>query len=132
MDKKFIFTFILVFVVSMILGFITHGWALMDEYNATGIYRTEAEQQSMMVWMLLAHVIMAFAFVKLYVGGREDKPWLGQGLRFGFYFGLFAVVGIYMIFYVVLPMPELLAFRQATYDLINIMILGVVTAWMYR
>ena len=132
MDKKFLLTFIVVFVVSMILGFITHGWALMDEYNATGIYRTEEAQQDLMMWMLLAHVIMAFAFVKLYAGGREDKPWLGQGLRFGFYFGLFAAVGIYMIFYVVLPMPEMLAFRQAAYDLINMMVLGAVTAWMYR
>ena len=132
MDKKFILTIIVVFVVSMILGFVTHGWALMDEYNATGIYRSEEAQQGLFIWMLLAHVVMAFAFVKLYVGGREDKPWLGQGLRFGFYFGLFASVGIYMIYYVVLPMPEILAFRQATYDLINMMVLGAVTAWMYR
>jgi len=27
--------------------------------------------------------IFAIAFVRIYLRGREDKPWLGQGLRYG-------------------------------------------------
>lgn len=132
MDKKFILTFIVIFVVSMLLGFITHAWALADEYTATGLFRDAADQEAHFMWMLLAHAIMSFAFVKLYVVGREDKPWLAQGLRFGFLIALFASVGIYMIFYSVQPMPEMLVFRQAAYDTINMMVMGAVTAWMYR
>jgi hypothetical protein len=132
MDKKFILSVIVIFVVSMLLGFVTHGWALADEYAATGLFRDHADQEAHMMWMLLAHVIMSFALVKLYQFGREDKPWLGQGLRFGFLLGLFAAVGIYMIFYAVQPLPEMLVFRQATYDTINMMILGAVVAWMNR
>ena len=132
MDKKFILTVVVIFVASMVLGFITHAWALADEYNATGLYRDAAGQEAHFMWMLLAHAIMAFAFVKLYVAGREDKPWLAQGLRFGFLVALFAAVGIYMIIYAVQPMPEMLVFRQAAYDTVNTMLLGAVAAWMYR
>ena len=136
MDKKFILSVIVIFVVSMLLGFITHGWALKDEYMATGIYRPEAEQQAMMVWNRLllgfSYLPMSVAFVVLYRKGRVDKPWLGQGLRFGFWIAMFAAVGVYMIYYVVLPTPELLVFRQAVYDTINLMVMGLVVAFMYR
>jgi len=132
MDKKFILSVIVIFVVSMLLGFITHGWALKDEYMATGIYRPESEQEAKMVWMLLAHLLMSLAFVVLYRKGREDKPWFGQGLRFGFWLAMFAAVGVYMIYYVVLPTPELLVFRQSVYDTINLMVMGLVVAFMYR
>jgi len=132
MDKKFILSVIVIFVVSMILGFITHGWALSDEYNATGLFRPEQEQQNFMVWMLLAHAVMAYAFVAIYRRGHEDKPWMAQGIRFGFLMALFAAVGIYLIYYAVQPLPEMLVFRQAVYDTINLMVLGVIVAWMYR
>lgn len=36
-----------------------------------------------MISMLLAHVIMAGAFVWIYARGTENKPLLGQGLRCG-------------------------------------------------
>ena len=132
MDKKFILSFIVIFVVSMILGFITHGWALSDEYQATGLMRPEAEAEGFIGWMLLAHAIIAFAFVAIYRRGHEAKPWLAQGVRFGLLMALFGAVGIYLIYYAVQPVPGMLVFRQAVYDTINFMILGVLVAWMYR
>ena len=83
MDKKFILSVLVIFVVSMLLGFITHGWTLADEYAATGLFRDAAEQESLFSWMLLAHIILASAFVALYRKGIEDRPWVGQGVRFG-------------------------------------------------
>ena len=76
MDKKFILSVILIFVISMILGIITHGWALGDEYQATGLFRSEAAQEGYLPWMLLGHVIFAFAFVSIYRQGVEDKAWV--------------------------------------------------------
>ena len=132
MDKKYILSVLLILVVSMVLGFITHGWALMDEYTATGLFREAAEQEARTPWMIIAHVVLAFAFVALYRKGVEDKPWAGQGLRFGLLIALIAYVPIYIIYYVVQPMPEMLVFRQAAYETINTMILGLAVAWMYR
>ena len=132
MDKKFILSVVLIFVVSMVLGFITHAWLLSAEYQATGLFRPDAEAEAYLPYMLLAHVIMAFAFVWIYRQGREDKPWVSQGVRFGLAIALVAAVPLYLIYYAVQPMPEMLVFRQATYETINMVILGLVVAWMYR
>ena len=132
MDKKFILSVVLIFVVSMVLGFITHAWALSAAYEATGLFRGDAEAEAYFPYMLLAHVIMAFAFVWIYQRGREDKPWVSQGVRFGVAIALLAAVPLYLIYYAVQPMPEMLVFRQATYETMNMVILGLVVAWMYR
>jgi hypothetical protein len=132
MDKKFILSIVLIFVLSMVLGFITHGWALNDEYMATGIFRSAAESEALFPWMLLAHVILAFAFVSIYRRGVEEKPWVAQGVRFGVLVALLAAIPIYIIYYVVQPLPEMLVFRQAAYETVNIVILGLAVAWMYR
>ena len=132
MDKKFILSVVLIFVVSLVLGFITHGWALNDEYIATGLFRAPADQEALFPWMLLAHVILAYAFVALYRGGVESKPWVAQGVKFGVLVALLAAVPIYIIYYVVQPMPEMLTFRQSAYEMVNMIILGLAVAWMYR
>ena len=132
MDKKFILSVVLIFVASMILGFITHAWVLSAEYHATGLFRPDAEAEAYFPYMLLAHVIMAFAFVWIYRQGRVDKPWVAQGVRFGFAIAMLAAVPIYLIYYAVQPMPEMLVFRQISYDTVNMIILGLITAWMYR
>ena len=132
MDKKFILSVVLIFVLSMVLGFITHSWALTDEYEATGLFREATAQEALFPWMLLAHFILAVAFVALYRKGVENKPWIGQGIRFGLLIALIAYVPFYMIYYVVQPMPEMLVFRQAVYETINTAVLGLAVAWVYR
>ena len=132
MDKKFILCVVLIFVVSMCLGFITHAWVLSAEYQATGLFRPDTEAEAYFPYMLLAHVIMAFAFVWIYRQGREDKPWVSQGVRFGVAIALLAAVPLYLIYYAVQPMPEMLVFRQLSYETVNMVILGLVVAWMYR
>jgi hypothetical protein len=37
--------------------------------------------------MLLAILIYVFGAVLVYVRGVEQKPWIGQGIRFGILFG---------------------------------------------
>ncbi|MDE3034243.1 MAG: hypothetical protein KGI56_11300, partial [Acidobacteriota bacterium] len=85
MTKRFWLSFIVLFVLSMLLDFLIHGWHLHGTYQALpALYRSDADSQHYMGWMLLAHALIAYAFVWIYLRGREDKPWLGQGLRFGF------------------------------------------------
>ena len=132
MDKKFFLAFILIFVISLVLGFVTHGWALADEYEATGLFRLPAEQEGLFPWMLLAHVILSYAFVAVYKRGLEERAWVGQGIRFGILLALLIPIPMYMIYYTVQPMPEMLVFRQASYETVNVVILGLVVAWVYR
>lgn len=132
MNKKFFIAWVVLFVVFMVGGMLVHGMLLGDEYAATGLMRPEAEQTGFMAWMLVAHVLMAGAFTWIYARGVENKAWLGQGLRFGLAAALFATVPIYLIYYCVQPMPEMLVIRQIAYDTILMLFGGAVVAFLYR
>ena len=62
----------------------------------------------------------------------ENRPWLGQGLRFGLAVALLAVVPIYMIYYVVQPMPGATVVKQIVFDAIVVLVLGALVAYLYR
>ncbi len=132
MNKKFLIAWPVVFVVWMIGSFVVHGALLSSDYMATNLMRTEEDAQNYLPLMILAHVIMAGAFVWIYSRGSEAKPWLAQGVRFGLAIALLAVVPIYMIYYVVQPMPGALVVKQIVFDGILTIVLGVVVAWFYR
>lgn len=133
MNKKFFISTLLVFVATMACGFLVHGVLLYDYYAALpNLFRPEADAQQYFPIMLLAHVIMSASLVWIYRQGKSAKPFLTQGLRFGFGMGMFGAVSIYMIFYAVQPMPADLAVKQALFDTLSLMGSGVVLAWSER
>jgi len=133
MKGKFFLGWIAVFVVWMAGSFLVHGVLLHDDYaGLPNLMRTEADSQQHFPLMILAHVIMAGAFVWIYARGIEPKPWLAQGIRFGIAVALLTVVPTYTIYYVVQPMPGTLAIKQIFFDGILIVILGAVAAFVNR
>ncbi len=133
MNKNFLISWVIIFVVWMAGGFVVHGVLLGADYAAlTNIMRPEAEQQSYFHWMLLAHAIMAGAFVWIYNRGTEDKPWMQQGIRFGIAVALLGAVPIYMIYYVVQPTAGMIAVKQSIFDSILLVILGIVVAFLNK
>jgi hypothetical protein len=132
MNAKFLIAWLVILILWFAGGFIVHDMLLGADYATTNIMRPEAEMQQMMVWMIAAHVIMAGAFVWIYARGKEAKPWLGQGLRFGLAVALLAVVPIYLIYYVVQPLPGMLVVKQIVFDTIVTLVLGAVVAFLYR
>ncbi|MBY0572285.1 MAG: hypothetical protein K2P84_01275, partial [Undibacterium sp.] len=84
MNKKFLLSVLAFFVAAMATDFVLHGLLLHADYAALPtIMRSEADSQNYFHWMLLAHVFIAFSAVWIYERGCDDRPWLGQGLRFG-------------------------------------------------
>lgn len=133
MTKKFWLSSLLFFVVAMVSDFLLHGLILKGDYaQLPNLMRTEADSMNYFHWMLLAHVFIALAFVWIYQRGREDKPWLGQGLRFGLAAAFLTVVPTYMIYYAVQPLPGMLVIKQIAADIVRTAGLGVVVAWMNR
>ena len=66
----------------------------------------------MRVWaMLLAVLIYVIGAVLVYVRGVEQKPWMGQGIRFGILLALVAVVYGSLSGWVILPIPHMLAVK---------------------
>jgi hypothetical protein len=69
------------------LSFFVHGFLLHADYAATPGMRPPAEAQGLMHWMILAQALFGAAFAWVYYQGKEDKPWLAQGVRFGIAMG---------------------------------------------
>jgi magnesium-transporting ATPase (P-type) len=133
MNKKFFIAWVVIFVVWMAGSFVVHGVLLGAEYaKLPNLFRTEADSQQYFPLMLLAHVILAGAFAWIFARGREAKPWLGQGLRFGLAVALLTIVPTYMIYYVVQPMPGMQVIKQIVFDGILILVLGAIVAFLYR
>jgi hypothetical protein len=133
MGKRFVVAWIAVFVAWMAGSFLIHGTLLRDEYAALGsLFRPEAESGALFPFMLLAHVILAGAFVWIYARGVAETPWAGQGLRFGLAIACVSAIPMYTIYYVVQPMPGTLAVRQIVYDGLLLLALGLLVAWLYR
>ena len=133
MNKKFIIAWIAIFIVWMLGSFVVHGTLLSADYMALkSMFRSETDSQAYLPFMLGAHLIMAGAFVWIYARGAEAKPWLAQGLRFGVAVALLAVVGSYMIYYAVQPMPGALVVKQIVFDSALLLVLGALVAFLYR
>ncbi|MBI1733428.1 MAG: hypothetical protein HYR49_11775 [Gammaproteobacteria bacterium] len=133
MDKKFLIAIVVMFVLSMLIGFTVHGVLLHADYaQLQNLYRTEEDQMSYMHWMLLAHVLIAAAFVWIYQQGRKDTPWLAQGIRYGIAIAVLTTVPWYLIYYAVQPLPGMLVVKQIVFDSIGTVVMGVVVAWLYR
>ena len=133
MNKKFIIAWIVVFIVWMAGSFVVHGVLLHEDYvKLSNLFRTEADAQKYFPLMILAHVILAGALVWIYSRGIEAAPWLSQGLRFGLAIALLTIVPTYIIYYVVQPMPSSVVVKQIVFDGALMLILGAVTAFIYR
>ena len=133
MNKNFLFNWVVAFVVWMAASFAVHGVWLGETYaTLTNIFRPDAEQMELFPLMLLAHLIMAGAFVWIYQRGQEDKPWLQQGIRFGIAIALLAPIPTYMIYYSVQQLPGALAHNQIIGDAATVVIVAVVVAFLSR
>jgi hypothetical protein len=132
MNKKFFITTAVAFVAFMLVGFIVHEVLLGADYMQMTFFRSKEESKAMMHFMILAHLLIAGSFVWIYRHGKENKAWLGQGLRFGFAFALAYNVGIYLIYHVILPTPMSLVIKQCIFDTVGTMGVGALVAWMER
>ncbi len=133
MNKNFLISWVAIFVVWMAGSFAVHAAWLGDTYAGfPNLYRSETDSAQYMYLMLLAHVVMSAAFVWIYQRGKENKPWVAQGLRYGVAIALLAPIPMYTIYFVVQPMPASLAVQQIIGDTVLLLILGVIAAFLNR
>lgn len=133
MNKRFLLAWLVVFIAWFIGSFIVHGVLLHADYaQLANLFRKESEAQNFLPLMILAHLIMSGAFVWIYARGVEPRPWLGQGMRYGVAIVLLTTLPLYLIYYVVQPMPGATVVKQIVFDGILVLILGAIAAFMYR
>jgi hypothetical protein len=133
MNKKFFIAWVVIFIAWMAGDFLIHGAFLGDDYRQLAkLYRTDAESQQYFPWMLIAHVLSAGALTWIYARGKEARPWLGQGARYGLAVAVLAAIPGYLIYYVVQPLPGELVTKQIIFSTILMIVLGIIVAWLYR
>jgi len=134
MNARFWITGVVLFVVSMVIGFVVHGTLLKPEYDQLpGIMRTDADAMAHFPYLLLAHVFFAFGIAWIYQQGvKAGVSWLGQGLRFGIALALVSSVYMYLVYFAVEPMPAMLVVKQIIYDSIGCIIIGLVAGFINK
>ncbi|HVT57453.1 MAG TPA: hypothetical protein VHR45_03555 [Thermoanaerobaculia bacterium] len=129
MNKRFLLSVVVVFILLVGLGFLVHGYLLNSDYTQlTSLFRAEQDQGKYFPFMLLAHLVTALALVAIYLRGREDKPFLAQGIRFGLTIAALAVIPKFLIYYAVQPMPGIVVFKQIVFDTLAVTVIGIVIA----
>ena len=129
--KKAIPTIIVVFIVANGLGFLIHAVLLKPDYMPIAGYYRPAGQEKML-YISLAYLSFAIGSVWVYAKGVEDKSWLGQGIRFGIAMWLVLAVPSFFIAYAVQPVPTMLMVKQVLFEGVDKIVLGVLTAALYR
>lgn len=133
MNKKFLVSWAVVFIVWMAGSFALHGVWLGESYAAlTNLYRPEERQMDLFYLMVIAHVMLAGAFVWIYQRGNENRPWLAQGVRFGIAVAVLAPIPTFMIYYVIQPLPSNLVITQIIGETVLCVILGMVVAFLNK
>jgi hypothetical protein len=133
MDRKFAISVAILFVLFWAMSFVVHGILLNADYaQLPNLMRPMSEFARLWPFMAIAFLSTALAFNWIYTKGRENKPWLPQGVRFGVAVALLAVVPMYLIYYVVMPFPFALAIKQIIFDSVAMVIAGIVVAWLNR
>lgn len=133
--KEFFIAWGVLFVLVTGIGFVIHGVLLQADYAALverGMMRPEDEGAANMPFIFIANIFFSLAFVLIYSRGVEDKPWVGQGLRFGGLVALLWAVPIFLIDYAVQPLPGSLVGKQIAYEAVDMLILGLAAAAIYR
>jgi len=134
LDRKFIISVVVIFVMSMAFGFLVHGTILHDDYQRLGsLMRSPESAHGLFPLMMLATLSASIGFAWIYIRGREAaKPWLGQGIRFGIAVALLSTIPMFLIYYVIMPFPSDLVAQQIVFESITVIIMGIVVAWINR
>ncbi len=134
MNKQFLISVVVAFIVSMALDFAVHAVLLKADYTSQpALMRNEADAQRHFPVMLAAHALIAVGFTVIYRRGREaGKGWLGQGARFGLWFAIAAIVPGFLIYYAVQPVGLMVAVKQCAFGAIQMVLLGIVVAGLNK
>jgi hypothetical protein len=133
MDKKFLLATVCAFAVGFVLAFLFHGVLLAPDYmQHLAVYRGPQFRPGMFAIIVAMQLLMAGAMVGIYRFGMQNRPFLGQGLRFGLLVACASVIPAYAIGYAVTNISGALAIKQIVLETVIVLAMAVVIAWFYR
>ncbi len=133
MSKKFGIASAVAFVLFSAFGYLVHGYILADAYGMyPNLWRTLADSNKHMPFILIANIVTAIPFVWIYERGRQDKPWFGQGLRYGIAMAALVPAAKFITYYAIQPISHAVALHQILFDGVAIVVIAIVVARIYK
>ena len=118
-----------VFVTLEILDFLIHGVLLASVYTSlASLWRPDMNSKMWIMWIVT--FIGSFLFSFIFSKGYENKG-IGEGLRYGFYIGVWMSTGFAYGTYAMIAIPYSLALQWFIYGVIEYMIAGAVLALVF-
>lgn len=128
-------TCIILIVTFFILEMVIHGVILNGMYEQTAsVWRGKDEMMQLMPWMYLGEAIFALTFGVIYAYGFDPKrkPRVWQGLRFGILMAFLIAPMTSLSWYVILPIPGVLASYEFIASVVEMLALGLVAGLVYK
>lgn len=130
--KRYIFGALIVWVFIFFYEFLLHGVILSDSYQQIArILRPEEDMGRFFGLVLFGEFLLSFGFCYIFVKGRESSSLL-EGVRFGLVAGVGFGVAASAIDFAVFPFPLALSAGMAIGYVIEMILSGIIIAWIYR
>ena len=130
--KRLVLAIVVVFVGLFASDFLIHGVWLQSAYKETmNLWRTEAEMQTHMGWLMLGQFLAAATFSVLWAQGFARTGCFGCALLFGVFMGLFREANT-LVSYAVQPLPASLAVKWFIPGVAQGVLMGVLAYVTYK
>ena len=124
---KFLLRTVVIGVAMFALGYVGHQLLLGRDYVAIEpIMRNQVDMLSHMPFALISSLVFSAALVWIYSQGRNAKPWIGQGIRFGVAVWALTFVPLYLTNYVIEPWPGIFVAKILAWELVDTIVLGMI------
>ena len=131
--KKLVLAIVAVYILLMATNYLVHSVWLMPDYDAIPLsHRDNLGIQHRFWVMLVGQFFFSAMFAYIYTRGRENKPWMVQGIRYGILMTFLTVVPTALSEYVVYIIPYQLAIKWMVAGGIQLMLAGLVVAAIYK
>lgn len=131
--KRFVLRWSVLFIAANVFGFVVHGLLLEGDYAASPqLLRTQEDANRHFVYMLVGFACSSAALVWIYDRGIQSRPWLCQGLRFGFAVWMLTSLPWFLTYYAVQPWPGVVVAKQISFELVTVLLMGVINAGLHR
>lgn len=127
--SRYVLAVLVVFAVMFGLDYFVHGVLMADQYHATmKLWRPKSPE--FLVVMAASQFLYSIMFVFIFTRNYEGLG-ISEGLRYGLYIGLL-LAALDLGAYSYLPIPFMIALSWIISNVIKGMLLGAVTAAVYR
>jgi hypothetical protein len=133
MNTKFLLSVVITFIMFVGFGYLVHDVILGADYRdgvLRGIFRQHPTELKYLGIVLIGQAIGAVAFAWIYMHGKEDKPFMSQGMRYGLAVAALMVVPKFMTYFGITPIHHMLMVKQIIFESIAIILTAIVVAWI--